>query len=153
MNNCRTLVTAIAPLRVVAGVFVLVASAARSPIRSIRPEKATESVVDSADRESIVHRIDRLFSDRWHEAGLEPAVPTDDLTLYRRLSLVLLGTVPSLEEIRLFESDGSPDRIDRWTDQMLSDRRFADYFARRFSRFFVGADEGQFLGVVGQPVS
>ena len=28
---------------------------------------------------------------------------------------------------------------------MLSDRRFADYFARRFSRFFVGADEGQFV--------
>ncbi len=145
MNRRRALVTAIAPLLVVVGVFVLVASAARSPIKSTRPEKVTESIIDPTDVESIVHRVDRLFSDRWHEAGLEPAVPADDLTLYRRLSLVLLGTVPSLEEIRLFESDGAPDRVERWTDRMLSDRRFADYFARRFSRFFVGADEGQFV--------
>jgi hypothetical protein len=65
--------------------------------------------------------------------------------MLRRLSLVLHGTTPSLEEIRLFEADDGPDRMERWIHRALSDRRFADYFARRLSRVFIGVDEGQFV--------
>lgn len=142
MYKRRKLVTAIAPLLVVIGVFALVAVAARSPVATMRPDfpARVESEIGS-----IVHRVDRLFADRWHEAGLQAATPAEDLTLFRRLSLVLHGTAPSLEEIRLFEADHRSDRIDRWTERMLEDRRFADYFARRFSRFLVGTDEGQFV--------
>lgn len=138
----KKFVTALGPLLVVIGVFALVASAARSPIARQRPESPSRAETNLG---SAVQKVDRLFADRWHEAGLDPAVPADDLTLFRRLSLVLHGTAPSLEEIRLFEADSPTDRIERWVERMLADRRFADYFAQRFARFFVGADEGQFL--------
>lgn len=134
--------TAVGPLLVVIGIVALVASAARSsslPARRDISERTPFTV------ESIVTEIDRLFADQWREAGIDPAGPADDLTLFRRLSLVLHGTAPSLEEIRAFESDRSPDRIHRWTAERLADRRFADYFARRFSRFLVGTEEGQVI--------
>ena len=141
MQKHRKRMTAIAPLFVVIGIFALVASAARSPIAQRHPNAPSRTETEIG---SIVHRVDRLLIDRWREAGLQPAAPAEDLTLFRRLSLVLHGTAPSLEEIRLFESDHPTDRIERWTEQMLADRRFADYFARRFSRFFVGIAEGPF---------
>ena len=37
----------------------------------------------------------------------------------------------------------SPGRLDRWTARLLSDNRFADYFAERLARSFVGTDIGQ----------
>ena len=142
MKKRRKWIVAISPWLVVLGVFALVASAARSPVETLRRQK--ERPVDQ-EPTPIVEQVDRLFSHRWNEAGIEAAIRADDLTLFRRLSLVLHGTAPSLEEIREFESDSSVRRIERWTERMLADRRFADYFARRFSRFMIGTDEGQFV--------
>ncbi|WP_157605437.1 DUF1549 domain-containing protein [Schlesneria paludicola] len=142
MSRLRNLLNALAPLLVVGGVVVLVASAARSPIADKSPRSLT--AFDAAD-DSIVCRVDRLIAARWREAGIEPASRADDLTILRRLTLVLHGTAPSLEELRLFESDRDSDRIERWTERILADRRYADYFARRLSRVFVGADQGQFV--------
>ncbi len=63
----------------------------------------------------------------------------------RRLSLSLCGTIPSLEEIRRFASRPASRRIDAWLDDLLHDRRCADYLAERFARAFVGTEEGPFL--------
>jgi hypothetical protein len=40
--------------------------------------------------------------------GVHPATFADDLTVLRRLSLALFGTVPSLEDVRRFEADEQP---------------------------------------------
>ncbi|QDT38155.1 DUF1549 domain-containing protein [Stratiformator vulcanicus] len=69
----------------------------------------------------------------------------EELTILRRLSLALHGTIPSLEEIRRFESDARPDRLDRATKQIIEDPRTADYVAERLSRSFVGTENGQFI--------
>ncbi len=130
------------PLCVVAGVFAIVAGAARTNVLR-RPPEIPGRV--TADADSVVTRVDRLFAKKWIDAGVVPANPVDDLALLRRLSLVLHGTVPSLEEIRVFEADAQPKRMERWTERMLSDRRFSDYFARRLARVYVGADDGQFV--------
>ena len=63
----------------------------------------------------------------------------------RRLSLSLCGTIPSLEEIRRFEARPAGRRIDAWLDDLLHDRRCADYLAERFARAFVGTEDGPFL--------
>lgn len=77
--------------------------------------------------------------------NLETSEPADDLTIYRRLSLALHGTIPSLEEIRQFEELDSTHKIDILIDRMLADPRFADYFAERLARSYVGVENGQFL--------
>ena len=130
------------PLAVVIGVFAVVAMAARTNVVRQSPTKPGRVAVET---DPIVTDVDRLFARKWAEAGVTPANPVDDLAILRRLSLVLHGTVPSLEEIRAFESDAGAKRIERWVEKMLEDRRFSDYFARRLARVYVGADEGQFV--------
>jgi len=105
-------------------------------------------VVKLSDEQKIdasVSRVNEWLRQQWSSEELEPAEIADDLTVYRRLSLALHGTVPSLEEVVAFNSDSSSDRIERWVLTMLEDSRFADYFAERLERVLTGVEEGQFL--------
>ncbi len=130
------------PLCIVGAVLLLVAHAARNPLRRDVPER---TAIAPADSTGTVLIADRILSQRWQKAGVNPAQTADDLTVLRRLSLSLRGSIPSLEEIRVFEADTAPLRIERWTERLLADRRFADYFAARLSRVYAGAEDGQFI--------
>ncbi len=134
--------TPLLPLGIVVGVLAVVAVAARNPLRR---EPPVGVAIGLEDRDATVLQIDRILNRRWQTAGVDPAQPADDLVVLRRLSLALRGSIPSLEEIRVFESDAEPSRLERWTERLLADRRFAEYFAQRLSRAFVGADDGQFV--------
>lgn len=90
------------------------------------------------DLGTTVDAVDRLFQARWTEARVSPTGPADELQVLRRLSLALVGTIPSLAEIREFEEDRKADRLRRWTIRLLADRRFAEYFAERLAVAFVG---------------
>jgi hypothetical protein len=111
---------------------------AASPARS-RPDAA------GTELGQIVARVDESFRKRWGEQKLVPAAPAPELTLMRRLALSLCGTIPSLEEIRRFEARPPGRRIEAWLDELLKDRRCADYLAERFARVFVGTEDGPFL--------
>jgi hypothetical protein len=74
-----------------------------------------------------------------------PAGRAPDLAILRRLSLALAGRTPSLREIRAFEAQPESGRLARWVDGLLRDRRFADYWAERLARAFVGTEDGPFL--------
>src|SRR5690349_2057216 len=102
------------PLGVVVGVFVLVAASARSSVLRNPPETPGRVSVEA---DPIVVKVDQLFAKRWADNKIAPANPADDLTILRRLSQVLHGTVPSLEEIRVFEADAQPKRIERWVER------------------------------------
>ncbi len=132
----------IAPLAVAAGVVVLVVGAATSPRHPIPPMPQESELAEAL---GTVAKVDQFFAERWNSLNLHSALPADELTILRRLSLALHGTVPSLEEIRRFEADGEPHRLERWTMQLMNDRRFADYFATRLARGFIGAEGGQFI--------
>ncbi|MDZ4684383.1 MAG: DUF1549 domain-containing protein [Planctomycetaceae bacterium] len=123
-------------------IVALVAAAARSPVHPVPPAPQAEELTAAR---SVVADVNQLFLQRWTEAGVSPAERADELTILRRLSLALHGTIPSLEEVRRFEADAQSDRIERWTIQLLNDRRFADYFAARLARGFIGAEQGQFI--------
>src|SRR6185295_13277272 len=77
--------------------------------------------------------------------GLEPAPSADQLTIARRLSLALVGTVPSLEEIRALEAVPAEQRVAWWTNHLLEDQRFADYWAERLARIYVGNEQGNIV--------
>ena len=89
--------------------------------------------------------VDAWFEAEWAADGVTPAEPADDLTVLRRLTLALHGTIPSLEQVRSFEADATPGRLDRWTDRLLADRAFADYWAERLARTLVGTHEGNLV--------
>lgn len=141
------------PYAVSAGVVLFVVAvvtwAARSPLADTDGRTPAEMSVDVED---TVRRADHLLERRWRSDSnlwkgrpLTPADPADDLIVLRRLSLSLHGTVPSLEEVREFEADDRPRRLQRWTVRMLDDKRFADYFAERLARAYVSSEGGTFI--------
>ena len=94
---------------------------------------------------TIVNQVDGEFYEHWKLAGIVPAPRAEDLLVARRLSLALTGTVPSLEEIRTFESKSPEHRIEWWVSHLLEDERYADYVAERLTRAYVGVENGPFL--------
>lgn len=101
--------------------------------------------IKRAERPSVVAQVDDEFRRSWGERGIEPVARASDLAVLRRLNLALVGKVPSLREVRRFEAIPEDRRIDEWVEVLLSDRRSADYLAERFTRAFVGVEEGPFL--------
>ncbi|MBB76812.1 MAG: hypothetical protein CMJ75_20090 [Planctomycetaceae bacterium] len=133
------------PLAVIQTVVVLVVWATWRPFLLQRSGDGRVDVEPSFRMGETVAKVNRLFATRWAQAGLAPAAPAPQLQILRRLSLALYGTVPALEEIRRFEADRGPDRLARWVEGMLRDRRFSEYFAERLARSYVGVDGGDFV--------
>lgn len=62
------------------------------------------------------------------QAGLAPTPLVDDSWFLRRVSLDTVGVIPTLEEIRAFESNTSPNRRSQAIDRLLADPRWADHW-------------------------
>ena len=129
----------------VAVCVVGLAALAASVAPSLDPADRPRVHVDTKSVRAAAARLDAAFERLWQQADVEPAPAAPELIVARRLSLALHGTIPSLQEIRRFESLPRENRLDVWTAERLADRRYADYFAERLARAFVGVEEGPFL--------
>jgi hypothetical protein len=77
--------------------------------------------------------IDRLAWDNLTRLGIAPAELADDATFLRRVSLDLIGTLPTEAEARAFLADTRPDKRARLIDDLLQREEYADYWAMRWS--------------------
>ena len=132
-----------------AGLTALAATLA--PLRNNHGERGLRSPSDGetaaayTGADETVRRVDEAFQADWAKANLSPTAVADDLTLARRLTLGLIGTIPSLEEIRRWEAELHATRLDHWLTDILNDRRCHDYLAERLARAFVGVQDGPFI--------
>ena len=94
---------------------------------------------------SMLEKVNAAFRQQWAEQGLEPAPRAPDLAIARRLSLALTGTIPSFQEVRMFEALPAEQRVPAQLAYLLQDRRYADYWAERLARAFVGTEDGPFI--------
>lgn len=125
---------------------VLALGANLMPPREPKPVTRHDVAAYQADDfQAVVGQIDASFRQEWAAAKAQPAPPAPNLAVMRRLALALVGTVPSLEEIRQFEYLPPEERLAWWIDHLLQDRRFADYFAERVARAAVGTEGGPFV--------
>ena len=92
-----------------------------------------------------VGAMNQARSERLRELGLESAPAADWLTICRRMSLALVGSGLSLEEIRDLEQLPPDMRETAHLENLLKDSRFHDYWAERWTRFMVGGDGGPLL--------
>lgn len=129
------------PCAVAVAVSAVVTFASRSPGRAVWRESGAET----SEVQPAVRRVNAELERVWQAQGVKPAGAATDLQVLRRLSLALHGTVPSLEELRAFQKDERPDRLESWTRKMLADPRFSDFFAERLARGLVGTEGGQFV--------
>lgn len=128
---------------VCAGIAALLgALAPRKPASGSLPGPVPEL---TSEELATVARVDQAFHAQWRQAGLKPAPLADHWTVIRRLSLGLMGTIPSLEAIRSLERLPPEQRSSAWLHQAFQDRRYADYLAERLARAFVGTEDGPFV--------
>ena len=115
-------------------------------VEKIAPSKPSKkSEVALADVAVVANAIDAAFAEDWVNRDLAHADQVDNLLVARRISLGIAGTIPSLAEIREFESQPEADQIDWWLARLLEDRRTSNYLAERLTRALVGVEDGPFL--------
>lgn len=112
---------------------LVVWTAVRPAVSSLRPT----SVQVDQDLKAVTDEVNGLLESIWSDLSVQPTSIADELQVFRRLALALIGTTPSLEEIRQFEADKSLDRLQQWTDRFIADGRFVEYFAARLADVFV----------------
>jgi hypothetical protein len=116
------------------------------PPREAKPVTSYDaSAYQAEDFRAVVAAVDASFRKQWSEQQIQPVGRAPDLTVARRLALGLVGTVPSLEEVRQFEWLPPSERLAWWIDHILKDGRFSDYLAERIARACVGTEGGPFI--------
>ena len=83
-----------------------------------------------ADAKSgISEPVDRLVSVYYAAHKIPPVVPVDDRTFARRVTLDLIGTLPSDRELREFLADKAPDKRRQFAARLLKDDvRYAEHW-------------------------
>lgn len=76
--------------------------------------------------------IDNRIAGQWRELGLEPSGPCTDSEFVRRVSLDIIGTLPSAEEAREFATDTTPGKDSRLIDRLLARPEYADCWAEKW---------------------
>src|ERR1700733_15187193 len=84
----------------------------------------------SVDPRELPQRIDRRIEERLAAEPGGPAARTDEAEFLRRLSLDLIGRIPTAAEVRAFLGETRADKRARIIDRLLTDRRHAQHFAR-----------------------
>jgi hypothetical protein len=114
----------------------------------LRRQRATEPLATSEPDHEFTTSLEQLnaeFRDHWKQNQLDVAPAADGLTIARRLSLALVGCAPSLEEIRALQAIPNEHRLHWHISHLLNDRRFADYWAERLARIYVGNEQGNIV--------
>ena len=65
--------------------------------------------------------------------GIVPSEPVDDARFLRRVSLDLIGRLPTPEEVRAFLADADPQKREKIVDHLLERPEYADHWAGKWA--------------------
>ncbi len=78
------------------------------------------------------HPIDAFVQSKLNEAKLKPSPPADKAVLIRRVTLDLIGLLPTPEEVTAFVKDESPEAYDKLVDKLLASEHYGERQARHW---------------------
>lgn len=84
----------------------------------------------SESSQAMSRRVDELLATKWREQSIVPAPVADDAEFLRRVSLDLIGVIPSVAECREFFADPTTDKRTKLVERLLQSPRHADHLAR-----------------------
>ena len=82
--------------------------------------------------------VDKLTAALWQTAGVTAAPVSGDAEFVRRVSIDLIGRIPSLEEAERFLKDTAATKRVRLVDQLLASPEYAEHWADVSLDLFVG---------------
>jgi hypothetical protein len=102
--------------------------AGRTPAQASGAQAAPASR-DPAAVKVAGDKLDALIDESWRAAGVIPAPPAGDGEYLRRVTLDLVGRVPTLNEATTFLADNGPDKRARLVDRLLASPGFGEHWA------------------------
>jgi mono/diheme cytochrome c family protein len=82
------------------------------------------------NRAWVASPIDAFVLAKLEAAQIQPSPAADRVTLIRRLSLDLIGLLPTPEEVQAFVADERPDAYERLVDRLLASPRYGERWGR-----------------------
>ena len=93
------------------------------------------------DARAAAAKVDDLVAARWRSAkDLPVAAPADDAEFLRRVTLDLIGTIPTEAETVAFLADVAPDKRTAVVERLLASERHGDWFATWYGNLLVGTE-------------
>lgn len=83
---------------------------------------------DLAEGMPVHNDIDRYLGWKLQAAGEQPAELTDEFAFVRRVTLDVIGTIPTPQQLAEFLADNRPDRRSRLIDRLLEHPGWADHW-------------------------
>ena len=115
-------------VRVVVALVVLPTATAGRPAAA--RADGVSIVAAAADNAPLPRgRIDELLAASSAASGLAPAPLIDDAAYLRRLTIDLVGRIPTVDECRLYTAEPAADRRRRLVRRLVASDRFADRWA------------------------
>jgi hypothetical protein len=82
--------------------------------------------------------IDQYIDARLARSGVAPAAPADDYTLVRRLTLDLVGRIPTPVETRAFVESTDPAKREKLVERLMASPAFVRHQAVQFDAMLAG---------------
>jgi len=97
----------------------------------VRPEVPQVGAVQDIQGKPwpIRNPIDAFLAYRWQQEGIKPSPEADRITLIRRLSFDLRGLPPTVEEVRAFLADRSPNAYEKLVERFLASPHYGERMA------------------------
>ncbi len=110
------------------------------PIPVIRPV-STKLATSTQDATDATHPIDQLVDQKLRKLGMQASELCTDAEFIRRVSLDLIGILPSADEVRAFLSDSSENKREQLVGELLESPGYAAWWATRFCDWTGNSDE------------
>jgi len=78
------------------------------------------------------NQIDQFILTRLESEGMKPSPEADRATLIRRVSLDLLGLLPTPEEVAAFVADSAPDAYEKLVERLLKNPHYGERWGRHW---------------------
>ena len=102
------------------------------------PGRADPLPTDTPIGKAVDHYLDAKLK----EDGITPAPLADDATRIRRLTLDLLGRIPTVAETRAFVESGESDKVEKLVDRLLASSGFVRHQANEFNAMLMAGTRG-----------
>lgn len=107
-----------------------------SPALGLLTRMETARAADS-DAE-VVKKINQYIRQTWKDNEVEPSSRAADGEFARRVSLDLVGHIPTYEQLMTFLEDESPDKRAKFVDQLLADSDYIRNWTNIWANMLVG---------------
>ena len=105
-------------------------------------QKFAEEVRPPRDPKPVAAAIDRFVDAALATAHIPASPAADDSEFIRRVTLDIIGRVPTSDETTAFLTSTEPDKRARWIDDLLASQSYGEHFATIWRELMLPRDNG-----------